>query len=167
MCIIFRYHIPRAFLKPKGNLLTIFEETGGDPREIKIMTVNRDTICSNIYESHAPSVRSWKRTDNKMRPTVDPVSSAAHLSCPDNKVFKVVEFASFGNPYGDCGSFSHGNCTSPDIQQVVEKLCLGKNQCSIPLDRQTLMGQSQDGCPDTDKSLAVQLRCGHENNDDE
>lgn len=30
-CKNFRYHVPRSWLKPSGNLLVVFEESGGDP----------------------------------------------------------------------------------------------------------------------------------------
>lgn len=29
--LFFRYHIPRSWLTPTGNLLVVFEEWGGDP----------------------------------------------------------------------------------------------------------------------------------------
>lgn len=153
-------------MKPTGNLLVVFEETGGDPREIKILTVNRDTICSFISDYHPPQVKSWERTGNQMRTTVDNLASAAHLSCPGDKVIKVVEFASYGDPYGGCGSFIQGNCTAPDTVKLVEKYCLGKNECSIPMEKGVLLGQNKDACPDVEKSLAVQVRCAHANNDD-
>jgi hypothetical protein len=34
------YHIPRAFLKPSGNLLVVFEEEGGDPLGISLNTIS-------------------------------------------------------------------------------------------------------------------------------
>ncbi|XBI09808.1 hypothetical protein VPH35_137276 [Triticum aestivum] len=42
------YHVPRCFLKPTGNVLTIFEEEGGRPDAIMILTVKRDNICSFV-----------------------------------------------------------------------------------------------------------------------
>lgn len=35
-----RYHIPRAFLKPSGNLLVVLEEEGGDPLGISLNTIS-------------------------------------------------------------------------------------------------------------------------------
>lgn len=35
-----RYHIPREFLKPFGNLLVVFEEEGGDPLAISLNTIS-------------------------------------------------------------------------------------------------------------------------------
>nr|CAB3461396.1 unnamed protein product [Digitaria exilis] len=34
------YHIPRQFLKPQGNILVLFEEMGGNPRQITVNTVS-------------------------------------------------------------------------------------------------------------------------------
>lgn len=119
---IFRYHIPRSFLKPKNNLLVIFEETGGKPEKIEIQTVNRNIICSVITEYHPPLVKSWERKDNIFRAIVDPVKTGSHLSCPDNKVMNAIEFASFGDADGACGYFYHGKCNSPKALQVVEQV---------------------------------------------
>ncbi|CAK9144920.1 unnamed protein product [Ilex paraguariensis] len=154
------YHIPRAFLKPKNNLLVVFEETGGNPRGIEVLTVNRDTICSLITEYHPPNVKSWERAENQFRAAVEDIKSGAHLTCPEDKVIKQVEFASFGDPYGACGNFYVGNCTSPNSQKVVEQYCLGKNSCAISLERGVFDDQSNDSCPDVYKTLAVQVRCG-------
>lgn len=32
-----RYHLPRSWLKPKENLLVLFEEWGGDPTGISLV----------------------------------------------------------------------------------------------------------------------------------
>ena len=32
-----RYHVPRSWLNPSGNLLVVFEEWGGDPRGISLV----------------------------------------------------------------------------------------------------------------------------------
>ncbi|XP_059647476.1 beta-galactosidase 13-like isoform X1 [Cornus florida] len=159
------YHIPRAFLKPTKNLLVVFEETGGNPGGIKVLLVNRDTICSLITEYHPAHVNSWERAENQFRPVVDEIKSGAHLSCPDDKVIKAVEFASFGDPYGICGTFALGRCNSPNSQKVVEQHCLGKDRCSIPFDRGVFHDKSHDPCPDIAKTLAVQVRCGHDTTD--
>jgi len=155
------YHIPRAFLKPKNNLLVIFEETGGKPDKIEIQTVNRDTICSVITEYHPPNVKNWERKDNKFRAIVDPVKTGSHLSCPDNKVMNAIEFASFGDPDGACGYFYQGKCDSPKAFKVVEQHCLGKKECTIPIERQLLDDPSKDSCPDIAKTLVIQAKCDH------
>ncbi|CAM8981344.1 unnamed protein product [Rhodiola kirilowii] len=155
------YHVPRAFIKPKDNLLVVLEEEGGDPEQIDIFTVNRNIICSYITEFHPPNVKSWGRRNSKIRPVVDEVKSKAHLRCPNNKVIVKIEFASFGDPYGACGSYTLGNCTSPVSQQVVEQHCLGEEMCDVPIER-ALFDKGRDQCPDISKTLAIQARCGHD-----
>ncbi|PIN19160.1 Beta-galactosidase [Handroanthus impetiginosus] len=152
------YHIPRSFLKPKDNLLVVFEETGGNPEKIEILTVNRDTICSVITEYHPPHVKSWERKNNQFRSIVDPIK-AAHLTCPDKKVIEKVEFVSFGDADGACGSFVRGKCDSSKAHKVVEGLCLGKTQCTIPFEREKLLDGGKDACPDIAKTLTVQVKC--------
>ncbi|KAL6531894.1 hypothetical protein OROMI_028257 [Orobanche minor] len=152
------YHIPRAFLKPKGNLLVVFEETGGNPDKIEIQTVNRDTICSVITEYHPPHVGSWERKDNQFRAIADPIK-AAQLTCPDNKLITKIEFVSFGEIDGACGKFKAGNCDSSKAHNVVEQMCLGKNGCTIPFERKLLVDAARDSCPDIAKTLAIQVAC--------
>ncbi|KAI3447940.1 hypothetical protein Pfo_004605 [Paulownia fortunei] len=142
------YHIPRAFLKPTGNLLVVFEETGGNPEKIEILTVNRDTICSVITEYHPPQVKTWERKDNQFRAIVDPVK-ASHLTCPDDKVISTVEFVSFGEADGACGSFRPGKCDSSKAHKV----------CTIPFERELLLDDGKDSCPDIAKTLAIQVAC--------
>lgn len=102
--------------------MVILEEEGGNPEKIDILTVNRDTICSFITEYHPPHVRSWERNNSKIRAVVDDAKPSAHLKCPNHKVIAAVDFASFGDPYGVCGSYQLGNCTSPISKQVVEEV---------------------------------------------
>lgn len=126
-----RYHIPRSYLKPKDNLMVVLEEEAAHPEQIEILTVNRDTICSYMTEDHPPNVRSWARKDNKFRPVVDVVKPAAQLRCPNFKKIVAVDFASFGDPYGTCGGFSLGNCTSPVSKKVVEQASLTPDMSSF------------------------------------
>lgn len=117
-----RYHIPRSFIKPTENLLVVLEEEKGNPENIELVLVNRDTICSLISEYHPPHVKSWQRKDSKIRPVVDIVKPAAQLHCPNHKKIVAVEFASFGDPYGSCGSFTMGKCNAPISKEVVEQV---------------------------------------------
>ncbi|KDP29649.1 hypothetical protein JCGZ_18811 [Jatropha curcas] len=150
------YHIPRSYLKPKNNLVVIMEEEPSNPERIEIVLVDRDTICSFIGESHPPHVKSWARQDNKFIPVLDDVKPAAHLKCPADRKIVAVEFASFGDPYGACGGFIAGNCTSANSKQVVEQHCMGKASCDVPIERE-LFDKNNDPCPDIRKTLAVQV----------
>ena len=152
------YHIPRSFLKAKGNLLVVFEETGGNPDMIEILKVNRDTICSVITEFHPANARTWERSNSQVRAMVDPVK-AARLTCPADKIITTVEFVSFGENKGACGAFLPGICDSSKAHKVVEQLCLGKKECTIPFERELLVDVGQDSCPDIAKTLAVQVAC--------
>ncbi|KAK6143379.1 hypothetical protein DH2020_023727 [Rehmannia glutinosa] len=143
----------------KDNLLVVFEETGGNPEKIEILTVNRDTICSVITEYHPPHVGTWERKNNQFRAIVDPIK-ASQLTCPDNKVITKVEFVSFGEPEGACGNFQPGKCDSPKAHKLVEQQCLGKNECTIPFERELLVDAAHDSCPDMAKTLAIQAACG-------
>ncbi|XP_057517920.1 beta-galactosidase 13-like isoform X2 [Amaranthus tricolor] len=153
------YHIPRAFLKPRDNFLVIFDESRGNIDRVQIEIVNRDTICSYIAEDMAPNVMSWKRDEGDFLAAIDDLRPKASLKCPKNKIISRVEFASFGNPVGVCGYFLLGNCTYPDTQKIVEQHCLGKDSCTIPVDRK-LFNNGNNNCAGVSiKSLAVQVRC--------
>ncbi|CAA0807743.1 Beta-galactosidase 13 [Striga hermonthica] len=160
------YHIPREYLKPKDNLLVVFEETGGNPEKMEIVTVNRDTICSVITEYHHPHVKTWERKNNEFRNITDPIK-AAYLTCPDHKVIDKVEFASFGNSDNACGSFKPGPCDSTAVHDLVEKLCLGKTTCTIPFEREQLLNGAKELCPDVEKTLAIQVKCAGANKSDD
>ncbi|XP_031494621.1 beta-galactosidase 11-like [Nymphaea colorata] len=152
------YHVPRAFLKPKDNVMVVFEETGGNPYLITVRKVSRDTICSYITEAHPPSVSSWERKEAKIQAKEsEDLQAEASLKCYNHKVIHSIEFASFGNPQGICGNFTMGTCNSPSARTIVEKACLGKTSCVIPISPSSFGG---DPCPGDAKTLAVQARCG-------
>ncbi|KAE8668321.1 Beta-galactosidase 11 [Hibiscus syriacus] len=153
------YHIPRTFLKPSKNLIVIFEEDGGNPKDVEIVLIDRDTVCSSVTENHPPSPRLYEIKNGNLRAKTDDLEPKADIKCPNEKKIVAVEFASFGDPFGSCGSYSIGNCTSPNSKQVVEKLCLGKRSCRIPVDKEQFDDQN-GACPDSKKKLAVQVKCG-------
>lgn len=157
------YHVPRAFAKPSDNLLVLFEENGGNPEGIKIVTVARDVLCSYITQYHPPHVKSWKRENSVIHTVVDDLKPKAHLTCPNHKVIVRVDFASFGNPFGACGSYTLGSCTSPNSKKIVEQYCLGKTSCAVPI-QQEIFDEGRDLCPNTTKTLAIQVKCGHKKN---
>lgn len=159
------YHVPRTFLKPTGNTLVFFEEAPANPEGVRIMTVNRDTVCSFITEYHPPHVKSFtKDQGSKVHDVVDDVKPKAHLKCPNKKVITSVDFASFGDPFGSCGHFNLGNCTSSSSKQVVEQFCLGKAKCEVPIER-TVFDKTNEPCKDLTKSLAIQVRCSRKKDD--
>ncbi|CAN0878841.1 Beta-galactosidase 13 [Linum grandiflorum] len=154
------YHVPRSFLKRGKNLMVILEEEVSNPKRIEILMANRDIICSDVAENHFPTVNSWARQHGKIVAVVDKVRPEAQLRCPFRKKIVSVEFASFGDPQGTCGSYTKGECSSPSTKSIVEKLCLGKSGCDIPVERK-LFERYKDRCPRVSKRLAVQVKCDY------
>ncbi|CAN0846104.1 Beta-galactosidase 14 [Linum grandiflorum] len=116
------YHIPRSFMKRRWNLMVILEEEeGANPEKIEILTVNRNTICSNIAENHIPTVKSWARQQGQIMKLVDKVQPTAQLRCPPQKKIVSIDFASFGDPNGTCGSYTVGTCSSALSKSIVHK----------------------------------------------
>ncbi|XP_038887431.1 beta-galactosidase 13-like isoform X1 [Benincasa hispida] len=149
------YHIPRTFIKPSENLLVILEEENHTPEKVEIVLVNRDIICSFITEYHPPNVKSWERKDKQFRAVIDDVKTGAHLQCPHDKKITSIEFASYGDPSGVCGNYQHGKChSSSDTQKLVEQHCLGKENCSVPIDA---FNNFKNECDE--KTLAIQAKC--------
>jgi hypothetical protein len=110
-----RYHIPRQFLKPQDNLLVLFEEMGGNPQQITVNTVYVRTVCRNVNELSAPPLQSEEK-----EPTV-------HISCEEGKYISAVEFASYGNPMGNCMSFGFGSCHAVSSESVVKQVRMQPN----------------------------------------
>ncbi|CAA7016575.1 unnamed protein product [Microthlaspi erraticum] len=155
------YHIPRSFLKAKKNHLVIFEEEPNvKPELIDFVIVNRDTVCSFVGENYTPSVRHWVRKQDQVQAITENVSLTATLKCSGTRKIAAVEFASFGNPIGVCGNFTRGTCHAPVSKQVVEKHCLGKAECVIPVNKSTFEQDKKDSCKNVVKTLAVQVKCG-------
>lgn len=86
------------------------------------------------------------------------------LTCATG-AFTGVDFASFGNPTGTCGSFKKGSCDASNTTAYIASLCVGKHTCTIPSDptvRNTLSPLDQalgDPCHEQAKTLSVQLAC--------
>lgn len=109
-------------MKPKDNLLAIFEEIGGNIDGVQIVTVNRNTICSYIKESDPPRVNNRKREDSVIQKVFDDARRSATLMCPDNRKILRVEFASYGNPFGACGNYTLGNCSASSSKRIIEQV---------------------------------------------
>ncbi|KAL5229553.1 hypothetical protein ABZP36_028329 [Zizania latifolia] len=104
------YHIPRSFLKPKDNLLVLVEEMGGNPLQITVNTMSITRVCGNANEFSVPSLQS-SRKDPQVR-----------LWCQGGKRISAIEFASYGNPMGDCRSFGIGSCHAESSETVIKKV---------------------------------------------
>ncbi|XP_028765659.1 beta-galactosidase 13-like [Neltuma alba] len=153
------YHIPRAFLNKKDNLVVVLEEEKSNPEKVEIVLVDRDTICSYITDAHPPNVKQFASKKMKLHAIVDDVKTEAGLKCPNFKKVTAVEFASFGDPQGACGGYDIGTCNSPAAKQVVEQHCMGKSNCTIPMDP-SLFPISGNPCPQgRPLALAIQVKC--------
>ncbi|KAL3513657.1 hypothetical protein ACH5RR_026374 [Cinchona calisaya] len=145
------YHIPRSFLKPTRNHFVLFEEESGDPLQISIDTISINEICGYVSDSgkklNKSSRKYEKHHGGKHR---------VQLRCPPKRRISKILFASFGNPVGDCESYSLGSCHSSNSTAVVEAACIGKRQCSIVRSNKIFGG---DPCPGIPKTLLVDAQC--------
>ncbi|KAI5410620.1 hypothetical protein KIW84_055950 [Lathyrus oleraceus] len=128
------YHVPRSFLNDNMNTLVLFEEIGGNPQNVQFQTVTIGTICANVYEG-----------------------SQLELSCQNGQVISQIQFASFGNPQGQCGSFKKGSWEATDSQSVVEAACIGKTNCGFIVTKE--MFSVPFGVTNSTTRLAVQVTC--------
>ncbi|GKD52385.1 beta-galactosidase 13-like protein, partial [Tanacetum coccineum] len=107
---------------------------------------NRDVICSYMFEDYPPNLNNWRIEGDVLKSIADKPKTEANLICDDaQKIIKEVQFVGYGNPWGSCGSYMQGTCQAPNAKKVVEKACLGKNSCKVPLDRATLGEPTGDG----------------------
>lgn len=113
-----RYHVPRSWFKPSGNVLVIFEEKGGDPTKIQFSKRIFSGVCSSIAEDYPLVEHEFPSENGKGDNNVATVL----LKCPKNTHISNVKFASFGTPTGTCGSYSKGDCHDPNSSSVVEKV---------------------------------------------
>jgi len=109
-------------LKPKDNLLVVFEEELGKPGGILIQTVTRDDICVLLSEHNPAQIKTWDTDGDKIKLIAEDHNTRGTLTCPPKKTIQEVVFASFGNPEGMCGNFTVGTCHTPNAKQVVEKV---------------------------------------------
>lgn len=106
-------------MKPNGNTLVLFEESGGDPTQISFATKQIGSLCAHVSESHPPPVDLWN-SDSESGTKVGPVLL---LKCPHHdQVISSIKFASYGTPLGTCGDFYHGHCSSNKALSIVKKV---------------------------------------------
>lgn len=125
--LYFRYHVPRSFLKPTGNLLVLIEEeTGVDPVKISLDRISVAKVCALVSETHLHPVSTWmyQRTSGNLNNTRQNPGRkpTAKLRCPPNSYISKILYASYGNPSGDCKTYAAGSCHSEDSTAVVQKV---------------------------------------------
>ena len=108
--LLCRFHIPRAWLKPFGNRLTLFEEVGGDPTKISFGTRAIREVCSLISDEQ-PSL------------DVNSTSPIMTLHCGQQQTISSIHFANYGNPQGSCVyNTLKGSCNSPKFINIVKEV---------------------------------------------
>ncbi|KAL0541096.1 hypothetical protein IC582_021127 [Cucumis melo] len=129
------YHVPRSFLSSNTNTLILFEEIGGNPQHVSVQTITIGTICANANEG-----------------------STLELSCQGGHVISEIQFASYGNLEGKCGSFKQGSWDVTNSALFVEKACIGMESCSIDVSAKSFgLGDATN----LSARLAVQALCAH------
>uniref|UniRef100_A0A2N9I5M6 Beta-galactosidase n=1 Tax=Fagus sylvatica TaxID=28930 RepID=A0A2N9I5M6_FAGSY len=93
------YHIPRSYLNNDSNTLILFEEIGGNPSQVSFQIVTVGTICGSAYEGNT-----------------------LELSCQLGHTISEIQFASFGDPQGTCGSFKKGSCEATNSLSAMQKV---------------------------------------------
>lgn len=147
------YHVPRSWLRPKGNFLVVFEEWGGDPYSISLDKREIDSVCIDIYEWQ-PTLINWELlSSGKVN---KPLRPKAHLKCNPGQLISSIKFASFGTPQGSCGSFQQGGCHALHSYDVFEKSCIGQQSCNVTVGAEVFGG---DPCPNIMKKLSVEAIC--------
>ena len=89
------------------------------------------------------------------------VTFSTTLTCQNGGVINAIEFASYGNPTGYCGSLQYGTCNSPNSLSVVQSQCIGLPSCVIESNNDVFGG---DPCFNTPKHLAIQATCSNGGN---
>ncbi|KAM7263776.1 hypothetical protein ACFE04_001459 [Oxalis oulophora] len=144
------YHIPRSWVHPGENLLVLHEDLGGDPSKISVQTKTGQEICSIVSEVDPPPADSFKPNMESHMYQIPQV----RLSCERGWHISSINFASFGIPKGNCGTFSPGSCHS-DVSSIIQEACIGQGECSIGVST-SILG---DPCPGMIKNLAIEALC--------
>ncbi|GAU22241.1 hypothetical protein TSUD_227770 [Trifolium subterraneum] len=79
---------------------------GGSPVNVSVQTITVGSICG--YGVDGTNIE---------------------FKCPDGKVFSKVEFASYGDSKGKCGSFVRGEWFAQDSTSIIQNLCIGEQTC--------------------------------------
>lgn len=148
------YHVPRSWLKPKQNLLVIFEELGGDASKISLVKRSTTSVCADAFEHH-PTIENYN-TESNGESERNLHQAKVHLRCAPGQSISAIKFASFGTPTGTCGSFQEGTCHAPNSHSVVEKKCIGRESCMVAISNSNF---GADPCPSKLKKLSVEAVC--------
>jgi len=144
-----RYHVPRSWLRPEGNTLVLFEETGGNPKQISFAIRQIESASSHKSASPLPHVELWISDAESWRKVWRVL--LIRWSLPLNLL--VLEHL----------IFKHGNCSSNKALSVVQKVlsCFqGASSNRAALDEAIVeLDYQGDPCEGVTKSLAVEASC--------
>ncbi|GHA31136.1 hypothetical protein GCM10007103_10850 [Salinimicrobium marinum] len=90
-------------------------------------------------------------TSGSLRATVNENGNVV-MNAPAGTIFTSVQFASYGTPTDNNGTFSTSNCHAPNSKAIVESYLLGKSTATIPATNAVFT----DPCVGTGKRLYVQ-----------
>ncbi|KAG7023636.1 Beta-galactosidase 15, partial [Cucurbita argyrosperma subsp. argyrosperma] len=112
-----------------------YREIGGNPEQVSVQTVTIQTICGHANEG-----------------------STLELSCQGGHIISEIQFASYGNPGGKCGSFTQGVWNVSNSILLVERACIGMESCSIDVSAKSFgIGDATN----LSARLAVQALCSN------
>lgn len=100
------------------------EEEHGNPLGISLDKVSISKVCGHVSESHLPPVNSWvpKNQREEEENHISRRTPNVQLSCPMGRSISKILFATYGTPSGDCKSYAHGRCHSPNSTSIVEQV---------------------------------------------
>lgn len=82
------------------------------------------------------------------------------LRCPPDHVIVSIDFASFGNPLGDCSNFMRGTCSTPLTKVADHLICVCGNRTSCNVNAESGEFGVGDPCAGTFKALKIEASCG-------
>ena len=92
--------------------------------------VSSATVRSML--DHGEVSLDWERAGG-LQCAKAPAGEVAELSCGrGGGVVKAVRFASWGTPFGSCGSFGADDRCAVSAVRLVERRCLGRANCTVP-----------------------------------
>jgi hypothetical protein len=84
--------------------------------------------------------------------------NSATVTCPLGSTIEAIEFVSYGNPSGACGTFAAGSCdASPQEREIASAACYGQSSCTIPVSQAEF---GSPACSSSSSYLDIQAECG-------
>lgn len=109
------------------------------------------------YANVVPPPRAFSNLDNghaRVCLTLDEYLDGT-LACPSGRLVGSIDFASYGEPTGMCGSFLLGGCHATNSAALVAAACVGQSSCALSAQNEVF----GDPCSGINKRLYVQATC--------